>query len=56
MCQEETSCGYPELVIWSLMRPSSISRIGSHDFLRSIHNSWQPDHEGQICDQARPRL
>jgi hypothetical protein len=29
------------------MRLSSISRIGSHHFLRSIHNSWQPDREGQ---------
>ena len=47
MCQEETLRGYPELAIWSLMRLSSISRIGSHHFLRSVHNSWQPDREGQ---------
>jgi hypothetical protein len=47
LCQEETLRGYPELAIWSLMRLSSISRIGSHHFLRSVHNSWQPDREGQ---------
>ena len=39
--------GYPELAIWSLMRLSSITRIGSHHFLRSVHKSWQPDREGQ---------
>ena len=39
--------GYPERAIWSLMRLSSISRIGSHHFPRSVHKSSQPDREGQ---------
>ena len=47
MCQEETLRGYPELAIWSLMRLSGISRIGSHHFFRSLHKSSQPDREGQ---------
>src|SRR5258708_12429153 len=46
-CQEETLRGYPELAIWSLMRLSGISRIGSHHFLRSVHKSSHPDREGQ---------
>jgi hypothetical protein len=29
--------------------------IGSHYFLRSVHNSWQPDREGQFRDQTRSR-
>ena len=50
-CQEETLRGYPELAIWSLKRLSSISRIGSHHFLRSV----AAHHLTEVRLMATPR-
>jgi hypothetical protein len=41
--QEETLCGHPELAIGG----ACIAGLAVTTFLRSVHNSWQPDREGQ---------
>jgi hypothetical protein len=49
MCQDIPI--HLELAVQTLMRfqrrLSGMGRIGSHHFLRSLHNSWQPDREGR---------